>query len=203
MDTELLEHVGLVAGILLSTIGIYWKGIRPLCKWTYEKYVTYKEFWASLATAANLVNYELSPNDNGSMKDAMQEIRESVRLQGWTQREMLDVDKNDAVFITDELGHCKHVNQAYEVLVGRDKNELLGEGWLVVVPLAERQQTSDEWSLAREQNRTFEVRMYFAHSDGTRFKIKCRARPMLDTRGNFAGFFGVVTPESETVEEAA
>ena len=183
------ETVTLVGGLLVLAGG-YFKYIHPWLKKRKEERKKHKD---DLAKAIKVINFEFEPNGGTSLRDSINRIEKEVVTTGSITKEFLNLDKQ-AVFQTDENGHCVFVNAAYQELVDRQMPELLGRGWGVIIPPEDRELLMGEWESALDGQRVFEMSITYLLPDGTRVPVHVKANPLRDKNGEFLGYFGVTTP---------
>lgn len=142
---------------------------------------------------------ELRPNGGASLKDAVLRIEDrQVRMGGRLDMVLLALEDAGAVYETDEEGLCIWVSPAYCRLVGRTLEETLGWGWVMHIWPADVDRVRQEWRLAVEEHRSFEMRFRMTGADGRVISVLSRATP-LKVGPRVVGWSGLLNVEDSPV----
>ena len=98
-----------------------------------------------------------------------------------------------AAWLSTRDGELEFINQAMADVLGRSREALLGEGWMVAIDPDDR----PAMLAAREQARTSHIAFHyegrFRRADGTLRVIQLYGRPRFDPSGAFRGHVGMAT----------
>jgi PAS domain S-box-containing protein len=162
-------------------------------------------FWRHtiLAVARWLYNGFKAPQRIAELQAAMQ--RESAEL-----REELSMLKHDlhtviglaratwdtlpgAVWQSDSLGMCVHVNTAYREMLGFQFSEVSGMQWKQVIHPEDKDAVYVEWASAVADKRPFNMRYRWQSKIGEVIPVHAQASVILDSKGLISGWVGFVT----------
>lgn len=162
-------------------------------------------FWRHtvLAVCRWLYNGFKAPQRIAELQAAMQ--RESTEL-----REELGMLKHDihtaiglaratwdtlpgAVWQSDSLGMCVHVNTAYREMLGFQFSEVSGDQWKQIIHPDDKHAVYEEWASAVKEHRPFNMRYRWQTKDGEVIPIQAQASVLLDSQGRVSGWVGFVT----------
>lgn len=173
--------VAITAGVL-AIIGAFYAFIK-IAWYVFKKLLLIEE-----------VLKEFKPNCGSSMRDAIDRIEVETKQQTIkidsvnrkTERHEqvlwnLIQDSRCGVFETDENGKFIKVNQTYLRMLGVSQEDCLGNNWINQIAEEDRQRVALLWDDVVARNRAVETTMRMAHSDGHKFTVTFRARPMLIT----------------------
>lgn len=182
----LVEHAETIAQVigLAGAIGIAYK---------YAKKLFYK-IRALLHTIESMqkIAYELSPNGGSSLKDAIARIeKRQIRTE---QREKAVLSESFLpMFEADADGHCIWINRAYRTLVGRNNDELLGQGWENILHSDDQERVLQEWKRAVDGKRDFESEYRILNKEkNIIIPINCRSAALRNSSGECIGWLGTL-----------
>lgn len=178
----------IVGGILVvgGAAWSIWKFFWPMLKSVRRSFVQMEK----IAEVTDIVLAEFRPNGGNSMKDSITRIEANVDN---TRTDISQV-RNDAVkmearmwaivaslpdpvFETNATGEYVRVNMAYQYLTGRPAQELMGNGWEIVIHPDDRSRVWQEWHDAVTRVRTFESAYRVVDFDGSTYTVRCIAHP--------------------------
>ncbi len=117
--------------------------------------------WGSrLMRTVRLVAREFSPNGGGSMRDMLEDTRRGVCVLTEAYRWTWDVSEK-AVFEADAHGQWVHASRGLCEMLGYERAELLGNGWLAAVIAAERTKVAEGWMNSVAQGYPWSARCAF------------------------------------------
>lgn len=126
----------------------FWKWLLPaagaallfVARWLWN---IGRGHWARMSTVDAIAA------DVAEIKSSLAELVTQAR---YTKARIEARDENDSIahYRADAEGRCIWVNQAYSDLVGRAREELLGEGWRKILSPADRDRAVKEWLEAIE-----------------------------------------------------
>jgi PAS domain S-box-containing protein len=80
-----------------------------------------------------------------------------------------------ATFITDDQGECVYVNQAYQSLVGRNYQEILGDRWKQIVHSEDIFEVTRYWDESVSNENTYDHHYRIVLPNGRTIPVHCRA----------------------------
>lgn len=98
-----------------------------------------------------------------------------------------------AVWQSDNLGMCVHVNTTYREMLGFQFSELAGEQWKQTIHPEDKYSVYEEWSSAVRERRPFNMRYRWQTKDGEIIPVHAQASVLLDSKGKVSGWVGFVT----------
>jgi PAS domain S-box-containing protein len=182
------------AGVVASSLGSIWGGFKYIYKPINRKLKEQKKFKESCVVIAK----EMLPNGGGSLRDKMEGLKVSidhvlntvVRLD---QRQVSFANQSDtAIFETDAPGNTIFVNRAYCRLTGRTPDEVLGQGWKIIIHPEQREYVVDEWSSAVREMRDFDLTYDIIDTAGKLIKIHNHAYILRDIQSKTIGYMGFI-----------
>ena len=105
-----------------------------------------------------------------------------------------------AAWLSRADGEIEYINPAMADTLGRDRRELLGNGWIDCIDPDDREQLLRTREQAREKNAGFHYEGRFRRPDGALRIVALDARPRFDAMGAFRGHVGVAADLTETRE---
>jgi two-component system NtrC family sensor kinase len=91
-----------------------------------------------------------------------------------------------ATFITDEQGGCVYVNQAYQTLVGRNYQELLGDGWKQILHHKDLFEVTRYWDESVSNEDSYDQHYRIVLPTGRIIPVHCRAVRL--PSGSYVGY---------------
>ena len=99
--------------------------------------------------------------------------------------------------MSDAQGKCVKVNSALSTLVGRGSEQLLGNGWDVMLHKDDKERVYSEWAQAVERQRSFESSFRVANTLTNKvYLVHATAQPFY-ARGVVHGWIGTYDSVSE------
>ena len=98
-----------------------------------------------------------------------------------------------AVWQSDNLGMCIHVNVMYREMLGFQLSELVGDQWKQTIHPDDKHAVYAEWSSAVHERRPFNMRYRWQTKDGEIIPVHAQASVLLDSQGRVSGWVGFVT----------
>jgi len=99
--------------------------------------------------------------------------------------------QGDAFWRSDHNGKCVFASDELARLIGLDKQDILGDGWVTNLKEEDKERVFRAWDQAVQQKRGFIMRYSFVHSDDTEVKISANAQPIV-VDGQLEGYIGVL-----------
>lgn len=98
-----------------------------------------------------------------------------------------------AVWQSDSLGMCIHVNVMYREMLGFQLSELAGDQWKQTIHPEDKQAVYAEWSSAVKERRPFNMRYRWQTKEGEIIPVHAQASVLLDSHNHVSGWVGFVT----------
>lgn len=97
------------------------------------------------------------------------------------------------VWQSDASGLCVFCNPCMLSLLGRQEDDIIGNGWRSVVHEDDRERVQHEWDAAIRDERDFNLSFRWIHASGKPIRISAHASKLTDSEGNKLGYVGFVT----------
>lgn len=98
-----------------------------------------------------------------------------------------------AVWQSDSLGMCVHVNTTYREMLGFQFSEVSGDQWKQIIHPDDKHAVYEEWASAVRESRPFNMRYRWQTKDGEVIPIQAQASVLLNSHGKVSGWVGFVT----------
>ncbi len=98
-----------------------------------------------------------------------------------------------AVWQSDSLGMCVHVNTTYREMLGFQFSEVSGDQWKQIIHPDDKHAVYEEWASAVMESRPFNMRYRWQTKDGEVIPIQAQASVLLNSHGKVSGWVGFVT----------
>jgi len=194
MDMATLQIVAMTLGALVSIVILIkwvWPWIKR-CSLVMFGNAAIHERLDDLHDSVKCLVTEVMVNDGSSLRDAVVRIEESVALANERQRVRM-LDDANLIFETDVKGNFIWVNRTFCRVVQRQPSELIGRGWLNVLPPARREAAAKNWYRAVGNNMEFETTVSYTNPDDEVFEIEIKSYRMSDGKGETIGYWGTIT----------
>lgn len=190
---SILEWLGTWTGIIstiITSTGVIFIAFKKIMK-KLQPHLEILENLQKLTKTVNEINGQFQKNGGGSLKDSVVELSQNVKANTEivknienTQTWLLDTNPIP-MFQSDETGKCSYVNSSYCQMLGRTKEELLGNGWKNCLVQEKRQEVFNEWSACVAEERAFERVIDIEDKSGKRYTVKVNAQRT--SAGKFLG----------------
>tara|TARA_Y100001973_G_C5185600_1_gene327648 strand:- start:828 stop:1412 length:585 start_codon:yes stop_codon:yes gene_type:complete len=155
-DAESLAMASTLAGIVTSIVIFLWKKLlKPAIKLMDD----HEEIKKSI----DIIKGEVTPNGGGSMKDAVNGLRETCESIEKTQK-ILDQRSKAALhytdrplFETDELGRLSWSNESFQELTKENGDFSEGLDWISIINEEEREEFLKEFTSCLEMCRRVDI----------------------------------------------
>ena len=97
------------------------------------------------------------------------------------------------IFRTDPEGQCIYVNPQWQEMTGISFSQAIGDGWSKTLHPDDTERVINEWQMATQDGRRFELEYRFQHDDGSVIWVFGQAAAEVDEKGNVTGYTGTVT----------
>lgn len=144
--------------------------------------------------AVEQIALELRPNGGSSLRDSLDRVELGVQMLGQRFRIALyETDKGVLEF--DSAGSLIWANRTFRDMLGRDMEELAGDGWVNGFPHERRETILDEWNGCVVSGRDWEAdRLEFINRDTAAKVVGCmRVIATRNSRGKALGWTATVT----------
>jgi len=128
--------------------------------------------------------------------DGMAERIESDRDKVQESRSMYQALSDAApvgIFRTDPDGKCIYVNPQWQEMTGTLFTQAMGDGWTTTLHPDDIDDVFQEWQMATEEARRFELEYRFQHDDGSVIWVFGQAAAEMDDKGSVTGYTGTIT----------
>lgn len=164
VETAVLENTG--KGIVW-----FWKNVvKPrIARSRLERH--------EMLNKINAIHSEVKFNGGGSIKDAIWELKNSVKLidtklNGIQENQHVAMNLQGIAFwISSAEGSCEYTSTNLCKLLGRNESELLGNAWLAWVVPEDRERIHEAWLFSVENKSAFDEIYTFKKSDGKKQKV--------------------------------
>lgn len=182
IDILTIEHIGIVIGVLLSTIALY----NPV-KTFFTKMSNIKDrlslMWdvapklVAFNTKLDDIYGQLVTNGGSSLRDAVNRIERKIVLNNEITKDIVRDDPKGKYQTTAD-GSYEWVNRTYQRLIDKDPTQLYGKGWQSFIVESDRDRVIEEWidciSTGREFNSTYTI-----FDDKAMILVQNHARPIM------------------------
>jgi PAS domain S-box-containing protein len=148
-----------------------------------------------------LIAAEMKPNGGHSMRDVINRVESRLVLQDERAKAIAN-DSAEALMEMDATGAMVWCNRTYSRMVGRDKSELMGWGFLNTIDPRDRERVKDEWLEAVQNGIAYENTERKLRPDGKVFTVNVITQPLRSGgSGKVVGFIATMRP-SDAVAHA-
>lgn len=201
MTAWILEHL---IGPWGAALGLVLAGAISLrARRTFRQWRAFLEKVRSMMATVEAIRAELAPNGGHTLADRVAAIQQQVRqIDTRTRRTdalqcvlIETMPESERRFETDAQGHWRTVSQGVEILTGYDSRELVGTGWVNLIPMDNREYVMREWLHAVRGKRTARIDFTLVRRDGQGEHVRLIATPMIDDAVDPAvivGWFGQI-----------
>ena len=130
--------------------------------------------------------------ENAEIRASLQSLRHDLHTAIGLARATWDT-LSLAVWQSDSLGMCIHVNVMYREMLGFQLSELAGDQWKQSIHPEDKHAVYAEWSSAVKDHRPFNMRYRWQTKDGEVIPVHAQASVLLDSQGRVSGWVGFVT----------
>lgn len=193
------DDVAKIIGAILVVGGAawsIWKFVFPMLKSISRSFVQMEK----IANIADAVLAEFRPNGGNSMKDSITRIETGmVDLRNESMRQAarqwaIVASLPDPVFEAAPDGKYTRVNTAFLQLTQRTPQEVLGNGWEIVIHPDDRKRIWDEWQTAVSRLRSFDAHFKIIDADSVVYTVRATASPYNNPKDEAVlGYLGRIT----------
>lgn len=145
-----------------------------------------------LSKLASQFEEQFQENNGSSFKDALNRFEGKIDYLSSFMRTSFHTHTK-AIFETDKEGRVTYVNRAYMRMTGYSQQEVLGMGWVNLIPQGERSNVVESFMHAVRAQRDYDEFLTLRHAEGYTFKVHALAYA-IHTNGECAlGHFGEIT----------
>ena len=130
--------------------------------------------------------------ENAEIRASLQSLRHDLHTAIGLARATWDT-LSLAVWQSDSLGMCIHVNVMYREMLGFQLSELAGDQWKQSIHPDDKNAVYAEWSSAVKDHRPFNMCCRWLTKDGEVIPVHAQASVLLDSQGRVSGWVGFVT----------
>lgn len=198
-EHSIMEHWdGIAAGVAAIMAAISWiiMQLKSVSEWLDKK------GWTTTRHRLNQIHHQLTCENTGSLRQAINETQKAVSQLGAARRANLNSSET-AMVETNKNGQLVWANEAYIALTGRSLNALRGSGWVNVIAPEERAYAETQWEHVVEERRTLDSTHTYISPEGNKFKVRVLATPLIcDETGQYFGYQAKIRPATSIMEEA-
>lgn len=184
---------------LITSVVVIVKGIKSFHKWFTGRlkhmigYRSIIERQNSMDAKIDRILGELTHNGGSSTKDVVKAVSESmIRLESRQQAMLDSMSEKQGMFECTLFGEFLWINKTLCYMLGRTKEDLLGNGWVGSVDYKHRSSVKDEFDECLDQQREFHLKFDMVRQDGTVIPVEMKTTKMQDHKGRQIGFFGTI-----------
>lgn len=194
--TVSLESMAKILKLLAECIGFFNLAI-PIVIFLFvrfsKKWQRLKEMWGSitnhpaLAKQIDEIHKEIRTNGGGSIKDAVNELRQSFALENARWKivtEHLDI----IAWESDVNGKTTWVSNSMCRLLGRQSEELLGMNWRSIIWEDDREHVLEAWDDATSRKISFYLTYSWRHKNGTKIPVLAESHIIKNYKNECVGF---------------
>jgi PAS domain S-box-containing protein len=171
--------------------------LKPIWKWIVRTFKKMKQIWSlgeqlsGLDIKLNAIYSQLVTNGGSSLRDSIDRIeKRTVFTEEFVKTIYKESDK--AMFQTDATGKCTWVNKTLLRLVDMESVDVLGQGWVNIISIDDREDVMNEWNNAIANSRDFDMSYTTVKGD----KVHHVARALRSNDLKVIGYLGTITPTS-------
>ncbi len=101
------------------------------------------------------------------------------------------------IYLTNDVGGCIYVNEAWCALTGISSEDAKGPGWINTIYDEDFDQVTAAWDRLVNDGEEFALEYRFQSSTGRITWVSGKARPLLNENSIISGYIGVITDISE------
>ncbi len=192
MTINEIEEAGKVVGAIVAIVGAVkiWPIIKRVGKFLKD--------CALAPLRISRVISELQPNGGSSLRDSINRIEQAQTV--LSQKLAYTIDQSGAgFFYANPDGDCVEVSPGYCRLVGKGESESLGKRWIFNIHVKDRLRVIQDWKEAVVNSAVFEAKYSMVDASGEEFYVRCHASPIKNSTLAIIGYFGIVEPMKEYV----
>lgn len=139
------------------------------------------------------IQKEFSTNSGKTIKDQLFRIENAQSLNEMRVKALsMNID-NLGIYECDTTGRCIWVNDTYAEIWGRDKQELMGAGWLLGLSEDERQEIWEKWQYSVNHGTPYEAEYTITNKkNGKKIPVKTSAICYKGADGKPAIYIGTI-----------
>lgn len=187
----LVETHGKSVAALFAAVVAIWKTIKFIFRTANNA--------AERSRKLDVIIAQLMPNGGSSLRDVLDHVARMTMLNERRHWAMLN-ENEIPMWETDAKGQCTRVNKSYLRMVGKQLEDLLGNGWSSVIDSDERETVWEAWQASLEQQRDFESRFRIETPKGL-LCIHNRGYALRDDKNVVIGYWGVARPICKDAQE--
>lgn len=189
---DVISWVGVVSGLVGSIITIA-VGMKKFHSYIIVPILNHfnqcNQCFADVAAMKKKLEYELSPNGGGSLRDESKASSRSLaRLEGLILA-LLNCSEQ-FIIIFDEKGSALWSNSAFERKLGWNEADLLGLGWKNSIKSLDRDSVCKEFLDTVKDGRDFIMEFNYVHKDDSSkiYRVKAHCHPIKKNNGEIIAF---------------
>ena len=188
---------GLVGGVVTALAWMWKRVLRPHLYVPvvahFQRFSEMSALFEGLVADIGLIKQTLEPNGGKSLVDIVRRTELSVKQLALRQRMVMSAISMP-VFEVDKYGALTDANRAFLAMLDTSREGVLGNEWINLVHLEDRDRVLKLWNLAVQDKRTFLHVFRYRTRDGVVVNASVEAHPVRDDAGTVVGWFGTVEP---------
>lgn len=141
-----------------------------------------------------VVNWQNRTAIQGTMIDVTRRREAEGRIRESEERFRLLMSTSPVgIFVTDAVGSCEYINEAYEKMSGLAAAQASGQGWAQSLHPEDKDRVFEEWYAGVRTGRPFRTEFRFQRPDGSVSWAIAQATAQKDSSGRTLKFIGAVT----------
>lgn len=181
---EILSFITKVGGAIGAVI---------LAVINFKKIIALINKFIRLPDALLRIENSLTLTDGTSIQEALRRIEERQIMQEYRMRFVLDSNLEMGIYETDKYGNCLKVSNVYCKMLNKTEDECTGSKWVSSIHNDDKDRVLSEWNEAIKYGRVFDSTFRFLRQNDSPFKVKSRANPVFDKKGDIIAWIGAIT----------
>lgn len=176
---EMNDWIALGGAIAAGFVWLWRKSLGAFFRW----------LWNGIKAPQRIAELK---TENAAIRASLESLRHDLSTTTGLARSTWD-GLTFAVWQSDSLGMCIHVNVMYREMLGFQLSELAGDQWKQSIHPEDKLAVYAEWSSAVKERRPFNMRYRWQTKEGEIIPVHAQASVLLDSQGRVSGWVGFVT----------
>lgn len=187
---SLLQWIGSIVALIVGLTTIF-RFLRAV----YMSVKRVEEIWPlvnqleKVMPAMQTIAEQMSPNGGSSVFDRIGRIDENVQRVGERVRAMLDASER-GIWESDIEGEVVYLSPSLLHLLGINREEGLGRGWISSIHVDDRDKVRTEWFTCVKDRREFQMDFRVVTRNNESLLVMAHASPIRSDSGKVLGFMG-------------
>lgn len=185
------KFVGYAGAIGGGAVACYTKLLKPMFNALRSNYRNLQAI-PTISKRLDDIMGQLVPNGGSSLCDSVHRLEANQVIMAFKQGTLLNTAEV-ALVEADRSGRIIDVTQPLCAMLGRLKEELMGNNWISIIHSEDREDLESSWEDAVKSHRNFEGHFRFQLKDGGTLNVYMKMSQIPDYRGVPQGFVGTIT----------